>query len=146
LPVETTTVPPPTTQPAQVTALTLDAPAIPPGSDDAATGTGCAPNVPVTFTIDGKPVGTTTSDDAGQFSAPLDVQDLAVGRYLVKAQCDRLLTTDLDVVLSSQLAPATGTFAILIFFLLIGGLAVRWQVAGDFRRTGAREADGAEQD
>jgi hypothetical protein len=146
LPGETTTVPPPTTPTGQVIALTLDAPAIPPGSDDAAKGTGCAPNVTVTFTIDGKKVGSTTSDDAGKFSAPLDVQDLAVGRYLVTAQCDRVLTTNLDVVLSSQLAPATGTLAVLIFLLLIGGLAVRWQIAGDFRRTDAREANGENQD
>lgn len=144
IPEETTTVV--TTPSGQVIAMTLDAPAIPPGSDDAAKGTGCAPNTMVVFTIDGKPAGTTTSNANGEFRSPLDVKDLAVGRYRVKATCDVVLIANLDVVQSSQLAPATGTLAVLIFFVLIGGLILRRQLAVDLQGIGSRKADSEDQE
>jgi hypothetical protein len=146
LPAETPTVPPPTTPTGQVTALTLDAPAIPPGSDDAAQGTGCAPNAPVAFTIDGQTVGETVADKVGDFNAPLDVHDLVVGRYKVKAVCDVTMFATLDITQAAQLSPATGTLAVLLFFLLIAGLALRWQLAGDLGLRGPREADGEGED
>ena len=129
----TTTAPPPTTVVRPTTTLPptidLDRFAISPGEQVVATATGCDPNAPVTLVVEGREVGRTVADGSGRFTVPLDVQDLAVGRYVVVARCGPSLTTGFDVVLTSKRDPGTSTVAVLLLFFLLAAAAIRRQMA-----------------
>ncbi len=105
--------------------LTLDRSSAPPGASLTAYGQGCQPMAPVILDISSRPVGTAMANQAGTFSAPVSVPDLAVGQYPVVARCGPTLTTEVGVVLLTRVDPATATFVVLFFFVLIGLVVIR---------------------
>ena len=128
-PTETTTLPGETTTTNPGGAdITLDHPAITPGGDVTASGQGCDAGAPVTLTAGGHDAGATTADGRGRFTSPLDVRSLTPGRIQVVAVCGPTLTTDLDIVLASQVDTGTSTMIVLVFFVLIGAVVIRRQV------------------
>jgi hypothetical protein len=104
----------------------LDHSSTPPGGAVTASGHGCDANSTVTLLIDSTPVGTTTADSNGNFSAPITAS-VALGQHIVVAKCGPTLQTILDVVLTSQGGPPTSTAAILLILLLLAVAVTRWQ-------------------
>jgi hypothetical protein len=113
----TTTVPGP--------GLHLYPPSVPPGGQLDIKGHGCVPGAAVSVAVGDHPVGATTADDSGGFSAPVDVPPLAPGRYQVAADCGPVLTTPLDVVLATSVSQGGTALALLGFFVLLAGLLMR---------------------
>jgi hypothetical protein len=129
----TTTAPPVPPAPSppvhvQPKVLDLEQFTVSPGQKDQATGVGCLANVPVVLTIDGNPVGRTTSTQRGTFVAPLDTSNLSVGQYQVQAHCGPVLDAAFDVVLISQDGQDGSTLVIIIFFLFIALVLFRRRV------------------
>jgi hypothetical protein len=98
--------------------LHLDRISTSPGGAALATGQGCVANSPVTVSVAGTTVASTTADATGAFSTDLPL-NLPVGHYAVTAQCGVTLTTAIDVVLSSTADTPTSTAAVLLILLLL---------------------------
>jgi hypothetical protein len=135
----TVTPPPPTPVPTPITAqtanLTLSSPAIIPGGNTTASGTGCVANSPVVLSILGHTVATTTADQAGDFSAPITPPPPGVGHLTVVATCGAVqLTAFLDVVASVKAANPEGGAAVFCVFVLIGAVLLRGQFSTSGRR------------
>jgi hypothetical protein len=85
-----------------------------------ATGTGCTAGAPVTLSVNGTTLATSTVDAAGHFSAPVDVTVLEVGRYDLVAECGVTLRTPFDVVLVTEAGTGTSSVVIILAILLLG--------------------------
>jgi len=118
----------PTTSSRAGRGVELDRSASPPGGIVAAVGNGCDPDAKVTLLIGAREVGESVADHTGHFEAKLDLPDLDVGRYLVRARCGPTLTTTLDIVLASRVDRATSTLLVLVFFVLLGAALARRQL------------------
>ncbi len=108
-------------------ALVLDRPNARPGEPLTATGSGCTPNAPVVLTSDEYQVGLATADSTGAFTAPVQFSRLDPGRRVVTATCGAVLTTEVDLIVSSSTSGQAGTVVVLIFFVLVGIALLRWQ-------------------
>jgi hypothetical protein len=102
-----------------VRALDIDESTVPPGGEVTATGQGCDPGASVTLEIAGEEVGRATADNAGTFETEIDVPNVEPGRVEVLARCGPVLTTDLDIVLASEVSSGTSNFLVLMFFLIV---------------------------
>jgi hypothetical protein len=100
--------------------LNLGALAVSPGANVSATGHGCDANAPVLLSIDANPVGHTTANSQGDFTAALDTSALHVGQYQVTAHCGPTLEAAFDVVLVAQVGQDGTTVVSVIFFILVG--------------------------
>ncbi len=98
-----------------------------PGDPLTATGTGCDPNAPVTLASGDEQLGTTTADAAGGFVAPVQFANLEPGRRTITATCGPVLTSEVDLIVSSSTSGQAGTVVVLIFFILVGIALLRWQ-------------------
>jgi len=107
--------------------LSLDRDNVRPGDPLTATGTGCDPGAPVTLASDDEPLGSTFADSAGGFVAPLHFANLEPGRRTITATCGPVLTTQVDLIVSSSTSGQAGTLVVLIFFILVGIALLRWQ-------------------
>jgi len=107
--------------------LVLDRDNVRPGEPLTATGSGCDPGAPVVLTSDTDQVGTATADSAGVFTAPVQFTRLEPGRRVVTATCGPVLTTHVDLIVSSSTSGQAGTVVVLIFFILVGIALLRWQ-------------------
>jgi hypothetical protein len=107
--------------------LVLDRPNVRPGEPLTATGSGCAPNAPVVLTSEEDQVGLATADSTGAFTAPVQFSRLDPGRRVVTATCGAVLTTEVDLIVSSSTSGQAGTVVVLIFFVLVGIALLRWQ-------------------
>jgi hypothetical protein len=107
--------------------LLLDRPHVRPGEPLTATGSGCRPNAPVVLTSDRDQIGTATADGTGVFVAPVQFTRLEPGRRIVTATCGVVLTTHVDLIVSSSTRGQAGTVVVLIFFVLVGIALLRWQ-------------------
>ena len=94
-----------------------------------ATVLGCEPGAAVALELGGRPVASSVADATGSFSAPIDVGDLAVGRYEVLARCGVVLSSGFDVVLVSRVDPGTATVVVLLLFFLLAAAAIRRQAS-----------------
>ncbi len=108
-------------------ALVLDRPNVRPGEPLTATGSGCTPNAPVVLTSGTDQVGTATADGTGAFVAPVQFTRLEPGRRTITADCGVVLTTHVDLIVSSSTSGQAGTAVVLIFFVLVGIALLRWQ-------------------
>lgn len=108
-------------------ALVLDRPNVRPGEPLTATGSGCTPNAPVVLTSGIDQVGTATADGTGAFVAPVQFTRLEPGRRTITADCGVVLTTHVDLIVSSSTSGQAGTAVVLIFFVLVGIALLRWQ-------------------
>jgi outer membrane biosynthesis protein TonB len=112
--------------------LSLDRDNVRPGEPLTATGTGCVPGSPVVLTSGAEQVGWTIADSAGAFVAPVQFSRLEPGRRAVTASCGTVLTTSVDLIVSSSTSGQAGTVVVLIFFVLVGIALLRWQYRGTF--------------
>jgi hypothetical protein len=96
-------------------------------------GSGCIPESPVVFTVDQRQVGQTTADQAGNFTSPIVVPNVAVGQYAVKASCGPTLAALLNITLLTNASPNGLEFVVLLFFVLAGLILLQLTV-----RTGRR--------
>jgi adhesin/invasin len=128
-PTQNTPAPTPTPTAAPTPALAVPAPsqildlgaiAISPGANVSATGHGCDADAPVLLTIDQNPVGHTTANSQGDFTAALATSSLHVGQYQVTAHCGPTLEAAFDVVLVAQVGQDGTTVVSVIFFILVG--------------------------
>ncbi|WP_040806162.1 hypothetical protein [Nocardia concava] len=111
-----------TPAPAQNSGLSLNPPAVPPGAQVTATGSGCDPGSDVRLSIGGAKAGDTKARADGGFEATLTTTgDTEIGQHEVTAECGKKLAADLDIVLVSQVGGGAATMTVLLFFLLIGG-------------------------
>jgi hypothetical protein len=107
--------------------ISLDRDNIRPGDPLTATGTGCDPGAPVTLVSDTEQVGTTVADRTGSFVASVRFATLQPGRRTITATCGPVLTTHVDLIVSSSTSGQAGTVVVLIFFILVGIALLRWQ-------------------
>ncbi len=110
----------------------LDQSVVAAGNTLFARGAGCDPLAKVVLTADSQIVGTTISDTAGRFEAPVQFADFRTGRRIVVATCGPTLTAPVDMVLSGSTGGNSTTYVLLLFFLLAGFLIVRFQFADGF--------------
>ncbi len=108
--------------------LDLDRTSITPGEPLNASGTGCPPGATVALTSGGESVGTATADTAGHFTSPVRFSDLSPGRRVVTADCTVLLTGQVDLVVSTRNGSNASIAIVLIFFVLVGAMLMRWQL------------------
>ncbi len=73
----------------------------------------------MTLEIAGEEVGSTTAEDDGTFETEIEVPNVEPGRVEVLARCGPVLTTELDVVLASEVSSGTSTVLVLMFFLIV---------------------------
>jgi hypothetical protein len=73
----------------------------------------------VTLEIAGEEVGSTTAEDDGTFETEIEVPNVEPGRVEVLARCGPVLTTELDIVLASEVSSGTSTVLVLMFFLIV---------------------------
>lgn len=107
--------------------LSLDRDNVRPGEPLTATGTGCDPGAPVVLSSGPEQIGAATADSSGAFVAPVQFALLRPGRHAVTAVCGPVLTTHVDLIVSSSTSGQAGTVVVLIFFLLVGFALLRWQ-------------------
>jgi hypothetical protein len=100
--------------------LVVDSPSGTPGASLTANGEGCSPEAPVVLTVDRQRVGRAIADQAGDFTVPIVVPNVAVGQYAVTASCGPTLGTVLNITLLTDSNPGTLAVVILIFFVLAG--------------------------
>lgn len=102
-----------------------------PGDTVRLTGSGCPPNSPVTFAIDGNPAGGTTSDGNGNFAGDVTAPTQP-GEHSVTATCgSQVLGLVIEVgAVSGSGLPRTGSSSALpltsigVALLAVGGLFV----------------------
>ncbi|MDQ6945687.1 MAG: hypothetical protein M3256_05295, partial [Actinomycetota bacterium] len=70
-------------------------------------------------------VGTSVADDRGDFSAPIAIPDLPLGRYDVVAGCGPTLVTPLDLVVATRIDNRNGTLGLFFFFFLLSVMLFR---------------------
>jgi hypothetical protein len=90
----------------------------------------------VTLEIAGEEVGSTTAEDDGTFETEIEVPNVEPGRVEVLARCGPVLTTELDVVLASEVSSGTSTVLVLMFFVIV--LAALLWYGRQSRQTGQR--------
>jgi hypothetical protein len=112
--------PPPPPVASAPAGLELSDATIDPGGPVTATGLGCAPSQPVQLSVGQVPVGQTVAGPTGDFAAPLTTGAVDVGRHEVTAQCGRILSAPLDVVLVSHVGTGTSTLTLIVIFLVLG--------------------------
>jgi hypothetical protein len=83
-------------------------------------GEGCSPQSPVVLTVDHRNVGQAVANQAGDFSAPIVVPNVAVGQYSVTANCGPTLASLLSITLLTDAQPGSVAFVVLILFALAG--------------------------
>lgn len=88
-------------------------------------GQGCSAGSDVSVAIGDHPVGSSTADSGGGFSATVETPVLAPGEYQVSASCGVLLASPLDVVLGTSVRQGGTALALLAFFVLLSGLLLR---------------------
>jgi hypothetical protein len=128
----------PATTTAPAVGLALDRPAVAPGGDVTAKGTGCRPGTPVDVTAGRDTVGQATADSAGGFESALDTAHLPLGRHRLQASCGALLEADLDIVLVADVGGAGPSLAFIWIVILVAialSQAHPWKRA---RRTSVR--------
>jgi uncharacterized repeat protein (TIGR01451 family) len=124
------TVPPPpaTLQPAG--AFRLSTPSSPPGGRVVATGSGCAPGEAVVVDAEGTSVGFATAGATGEFEVPIDLPALGLGTAAVVARCGaNVLTTTIEVALSTNIEPSASSLAVILFLMLSAVGLTRRRVA-----------------
>jgi len=107
--------------------LLLDRSNVRPGEPLTAIGSGCTPNAPVVLTSGEDRIGLAIADSTGAFTAPVQFSRLDPGRRVVTATCGAVLTSEVDLIVSSSTSGQAGTVVVLIFFLLVGIALLRWQ-------------------
>ncbi|MGH9224179.1 MAG: hypothetical protein ACRD2W_10460 [Acidimicrobiales bacterium] len=122
--------PPPPARPVLPQRIGLNRTTSPPGGPVEVTVNGCDPGAPVTLEIGAQPIPAGLADANGAVSVGVDVPSLAVGRHDVTARCGPVLTTFVDVVLSTRVDPGTTTLAVLVFFVLLSLAVIRRQRTG----------------
>jgi hypothetical protein len=99
-----------------------------------ARGAGCEPGAEVMLTTKGyrgviELVGETVADSDGRFEAAVQFSSFRAGYREVTANCGVVLTSGVDMALTSATGDTSMTYVILVFFLLAGFLIVRFQIA-----------------
>jgi hypothetical protein len=105
-----------------------------PGSALTVDGSGCIADTPVVFTVDGRQVGHATADQAGDFTSPIVVPNVAVGQYAVRASCGPNVAALLNITLLTNASPNGLEFVVLIFFVLAGLILLQLTVRPGRRR------------
>ncbi len=113
--------------------LVIDKDDVQPGDPLSATGTGCTPGASVTLSSLGEQVGSTTADDAGRFSAPVEFPTAQAGRHEIRAYCGIVLVGSVNVVVSSSTGGVLPAVLGVSGVALAGGFVLLRQFRG-FRR------------
>jgi hypothetical protein len=124
-PPSTVDTPGPATPPADGE-LVLDHPSIAPGDPLAASGHGCTPGAPVTLTSGRDQVGATVAGADGTFTSPVAFTRIEAGKHQVTATCGVVLTGSVEQIVTSSTGGHSGTMIILVFFVLAGIAALRF--------------------
>jgi len=109
--------------------------AVDPGGSTRLHGQGCVPDSAVVFTLAGKPIGSTTANNQGTFSAIIAPPGTKIGQVLVTASCGaKTFDVELAVVATAALGTPEGTTAVFGVFVLLG-LVLLW---GQFGSSASR--------
>jgi hypothetical protein len=98
-------------------------------------GAGCDPGADVVLTAGGELVGRTVADQDGRFETVVHFATFRPGYRPVSATCGKdLEPSGIDMVLVSADTSASAPSILLPFFLVLGFMAVRYQMAARGRR------------
>jgi hypothetical protein len=121
--------PPPPAKPARPGTMEITPSIVAAGSPIAASGAGCAPNHTVVLRSGGEQVGQALTDAEGRFTTSVLFSTFTAGAHTITASCGRQLTTTLDMTLDSASSGVSGSYVVLMFFLVAAFLVVRWQLS-----------------
>jgi hypothetical protein len=110
--------------------LVFDRDNVRPGDPLTSTGAGCDPGAQVTLIAGDEQVGSATADPAGTFTAPVRFSRFDPGRRTVIAACGIVLTGQVDLIVSSSTGGHAGAVIVLVLFLLMSAVLLRWQFNG----------------
>ena len=109
--------------------------AVDPGGSTTLHGQGCVPDSAVVFTLAGKPIGSTTANNQGTFSAIIAPPGTKIGQVTVTASCGtKTFDVALTLVSTAALHTPEGTTAVFGVFVLLG-LVLLW---GQFGSSASR--------